>query len=415
MHQQGLDAPRLRPPESMAALLTRTGWLNSPSGATPYLALAARYTSFTRADLDRAVFQEGTVAEVPAVRGTTMVVPVDDMWLALQAYQARHQVRVDDLLRKHRLMARSALQTLEDVVRAVLAGRSFPAAVVERKVPTRLVRDLGRAGRRHGLASSVDLALWNLLAKGEVICRQVDRRLDRSRFEYVLRRDLIGPIVAADVRARERDVFLGTLADRYFRWAGPARPRDFAWWADVKVPEARRAIHAMGLAAVRVKGLAGEWFLQPADRDGLLSFVPPELPAVALIPFRDALTASRRSFEDLLAPRNRRRPVMVWGGKAVPAGEVGPAGAQHHFVIVGGRICGAWEHRGDGILKYATFHDLPDSIRRKLKNRARSMAKFVQRELGAARFFAGQTGDGFSLDRTSSAWSGLGASIDPRV
>ena len=79
MVRQRLDVPALHTPDDLGTALARTGWLNAPAGSsTPYLALATRFASFSRHDLDRAVFEEGRLVEVPTVRGTRMVVPVDD-------------------------------------------------------------------------------------------------------------------------------------------------------------------------------------------------------------------------------------------------------------------------------------------------------------------------------------------------
>jgi hypothetical protein len=415
MHRQGLEAPELRAPQNMAAAVARTGWLNSPSGSTPYLALAARFVSFSRHDLDRCIFEEGTLVELPAVRGTTMVAPVEEAWLALQSYQPRNRARVQDLLGRYRLLTRAALHNLEDVVRAVLAGRALAVETLREKVPRRLVKPLGPAGEVYGMPTSVDLALWDLVAGGDVICRPVERRLDRSRFEYVLRRDLNGPVVSADVRPRSPGEFARALAHRYFTWSGPARQIDFAWWADLPAPEARQAVQDLELAAVKLDGVRGDWLLHPADLEDLLAFTPPARVGVALVPFRDTLTASCKTFEALVDPEDVRRPVMEWGGRRIPALEAGPSSTHHHFIVVAGRLAGAWEHGADGVLRYATFRELPPDIDPVLEIRAAAMAEFVRRELGEARFYAGGRGRGLTLADAAQEWTGRTVRIHPRV
>jgi hypothetical protein len=415
MRRQGLEGPALRAPENTAAAVARHGWLNSPSGSTPYLALAARFASFTRHDLDRCIFEEGTLVEIPSVRGATMVVPVDEAWLALQAYQPRNRARVRDLLGRHRLLTRAALQNLEDVVRAILAGRALPVDALREKVPARLVKPLGPAGEAYGMPTSVDLALWDLVATGDVICRQVERRLDRSRYEYLLRRDMNGPVVSAVFRPRPADEFVGTLAQRYFSWAGPARLVDFAWWADLPTAEARQGIRNLPLARVLLDGLKSDWLLNESDLEDLLAFKPPDPPGVALVPFRDTLTSSWKSFEGLVDPRDLRQPVMEWDGRALPALQAGPSATHHHFVVIGGHVAGAWEHGPDGVLRYATFRDLSLETEPIVDIRAAAMAEFVRRELGEARFYAGGRGRGPSLAEAARDWGGRTARIHPRV
>jgi hypothetical protein len=415
MRRQGLEDPVLRVPENTASAVARHGWLNSPSGSTPYLALAARFASFTRHDLDRCIFEEGTLVEIPSVRGATMVVPVDEAWLALQAYQPRNRARVRDLLGRHRLLTRAALQNLEDVVRAVLAGRALPVDALREKIPGRLVKPLGPAGEAYGMPTSVDLALWDLVATGDVICRQVERRLDRSRYEYILRRDLNGPVVSAIFRPRPEDEFVRALAQRYFSWAGAARLTDFAWWADIPPTDARQGIRDLPLARVLLDGLKGDWLLNEADLEDLLAFRPPDPPGAAMVPFRDTLTASWKSFEGLVDPRDLRQPVMEWDGRALPALHAGPSATHHHFVVIAGRVAGAWEHGPDGVLRYATFRDLSLVIEPIVDIRAAAMAEFVRRELGEARFYAGGRGHGPSLAEAARDWAGRTARIHPRV
>ncbi len=411
MRRQGLQQPTLRAPHQIAAALLRSGWLETPVGPTPYVALAARYAAFARHELDRAVFQEGTAVELPAVRGAAMLVPVEDAWIALQAHAPRNLARLRDLLTRRRVMTRAALMNLEDVVRAVLAGRPLPAQQLRERIPARLVKVLGPAGERHGLETTVDLALWDLVASGDVICRPAERRLDRPRTEFILRRDLAGPVVAADVRPRPRELFIRALAARYFAWLGPARLQDFTWWSDATPAEARRAAAELGLAAVRLKGLKGTWFLHTRDLDLLSAYTPPEPPGVALVPARDALVGWWSSPEPLAEAADLKRTLLARDeGRTA-----GPVGLQHHPILVGGRVAGAWELGGDGVLRYAIFRELPAHLEDLVNLRAAAMAEFLRRELGDPPGATDGEERGPSLVEAARGWPGRAASINIRA
>jgi hypothetical protein len=249
------------------------------------------------------------------------------------------------------------------------------------RVPKRLVKDLGAAGMRHGLPTTVDLALWHLWSAGEAISRPVEKRLDRTRREYVLRRDLPGPALTADLQMRPREVWLRELAGRYFRWVGLARVEDLAWWMDVDPAEARATMGELDLVPVSMRHLRGIWHLMEPDLESLNQFQPAAVPAVSLVPAGDLLTTCWRSWEGLMAPEDLARPMAVGGAKAA-AGVTRPGSADEHFVVIGGRVAGSWQHGSDGVLRYSTFRPQSKDVSTALRRRAAATAEFINRELG---------------------------------
>ncbi len=382
MARQGLDQQALHPPRDLADALRRSGWLSELAGATPYLAMVARYASFSRHDLDHNLYQAGTLLEVPAMGGQRKILPSQDAWLALQAFRPRVDHLLKELLSRHRVMTRAGLANLEDVVRAVLAGQALSVESLRTRVPKRLVKDLGAAGMRHGLPTTVDLALWHLWSAGEAISRPVGKRLDRTRREYVLRRDLPGPALTADLQMRPREIWLRELAGSYFRWVGLARAEDLAWWMDVEPAEARTTIGALNLVPASMRGLRGIWYLMEPDLESLNNFQPPTVPGVSLVPVGDLLTSCWRSWEGMMAPEDLARPTIVGGVKAA-ARVTTPAAAEDHFVVIGGRVAGAWQYGRDGVLHYSTFHPQSLEVKTALRRRAAAMAEFIRRELGS--------------------------------
>src|SRR3974377_1658742 len=62
-----------------AAVVRASGWMYSPGSTMPYLAFRARMKKFDRGVVDGALFVEGSLVEIPAVRGCSMLVPPEDV------------------------------------------------------------------------------------------------------------------------------------------------------------------------------------------------------------------------------------------------------------------------------------------------------------------------------------------------
>ena len=73
---------------------------------------------------------------------------------------------------------------------------------------------------------------------------------------------------------------------------------------------------------------------------------------------------------------------MAVGGVKAAARVTSPAPGDEHFVVIGGRVAGAWHHGNDGVLRYSTFHPQSQDVSTALRRRAAAMAEFIRRELG---------------------------------
>lgn len=125
------------------------------------------------------------------------------------------------------------------------------------------------------------------------------RRVGNSMAHVMMEAELTGEIhsgpmrgrqhtyVAADLPASRRtpDERLAWIARTYLRGHGPARPQDLAWWSDITLGQARRAIE---LAEAEPVTLAGEelFAVEPLDEV--------EVPAVLLLPPFDELISYAR-------------------------------------------------------------------------------------------------------------------------
>ncbi|HLJ74902.1 MAG TPA: crosslink repair DNA glycosylase YcaQ family protein [Thermoanaerobaculia bacterium] len=268
--------------KSVADVIRGIGWMHSAGGTGPYLSLRARMQSLTRQHVDYSVYRDFDVVEVLAVRESMMLVPREDIGVALAAGRRSTIARFSKLP-----IDAEDLDALADRIVKTIGDGARTADQLRSAIPSKLIVDLGDEGKRAGFGSTLPVALRLLQSQGRVIRIGEDFRLDAKRYLY---RRWPKSIPIGD-EPRDPDT---ALAERFVRWT-PANVDDFAFFAGIGKTAAKKAL----AAAPAVAAL-------------------PELPrGIVLLPFRDPYFELRRDSD---------------GAK------------QHHNTIVcDGELCGVWE------------------------------------------------------------------------
>lgn len=356
--RQGLDGSLAK--ASAAQVLERTGWMRSVGGAAPYLGLFARASiPRARADADVAALR---IHELPAARGCTYVVPAADFALALRAGQGC----ASDLATAKKFL---------DVTEAELEklGARILEAVKEPKDPRELkealgaaVRNLGEAGKKRGMTTTLPLALGELQSLGQIRRVPLDGRLDRQRYAYV-RWGLALPKLTDEEVAIE-------LARRFFRWAAPASAAQFQWWSGYGARAAKAAVAALRLASVDEELLAF-----PDDAEALRSTKPAKEASAALVSSLDNLLHPRRELNSMMDPADLKRvPREGRSGGAL-------VDLPSHAVVQDGRVVGLWEYDVEEQQIVAGLFGKPAPT---VKKAIAAMEAFVRDQLGDARQFS---------------------------
>jgi hypothetical protein len=364
--RQGLDGSLAG--ASPAGVLARTGWARSVAGATPYL------TFFSRAGLRRATVDAAVarleVHELPAARGCTYVVPSDEFGLALLAGRG---FDTDWPVALKLGVTETELVRLSAAVLGALRGGPLAPNEIRREVGP-ACRDLGDAGARKGLSSTLSLALGRLQAEGRIRRVPVNGRLDQQRYRYALwttspRRE---PSQAdADVH--------GVLASRYFSWIGPARVAEFQAFAGISAAAAGAAVARVHLRAVDQDG---EWLMHEEDAVAFAAFTPPRHPQYALVGSLDGLPLLRRDLAALLDPHDLGQRVAT--DKAVV--EIGSLkDLPSHAILDRGRLIGLWEYDPEAASIAWTSFGVKDEA---LDAAVARTEAFVRDDLGDARSFS---------------------------
>jgi hypothetical protein len=358
-HRQGLDGSL--DGAAPATVLATTGWARSVGGAAPYLSL------FARAGTDRAAVDadvaELAVAELPAARGCTYVVPEADFGLALQA--GRHAPEAEAALAGRLGVPRGELDTLCDAVVDALAGGPLDPAALK-KVLGPAVRDLGEEGRRKGLSTTLPVALGLLQAAGRIRRVPVNGRLDQQRYAYARWAPISTGLSDAEARTE--------LARRYFGWTGGASLAELRWFTAFSARDAKAAVAEPGLADIGDGRMA-----LPEDAKALAAFTPPTAPAYALVASIDALLLLRRDVPSLLGPAE----ALAVPGSGKRLGEL--TDLPDHAILDRGRLAGLWEYdvESERIVWWAFEEE--DAASPALREAVERTEAFVRDRLGDAR------------------------------
>jgi hypothetical protein len=356
--------------EKPADVLARTGWVRSVGGSNPYLALRDR-AGASREACDAAVAAV-EIHELPSARGCTYVVPAQDYALALCASRGHGDEASIATAKKYLGVTDKEIDKLcARVVDAVSREPLDPAGIKE--AVGAAVRSLGAEGKKRGVTTTLPLALGKLQTVGAIRRVPADGRLDQQRYRYVA----WTPSPAPKRAPGDAEVAI-ELARRYFRWAGPATLKAFAWWSGLGVGAARAAVADLPLVALDD---GDDRLLFRDDREALRATRVPSEPSISFVASLDNLVHLRRAVAPHLEAKDAERKIP---GMTKTMSSV--MDLEYHAVCDRGRIVGLWDWDGiAGELVWATFEE---PSRNAVAAAAPAFAAYVKEQLGDVRSFS---------------------------
>ncbi|NUR31593.1 MAG: winged helix DNA-binding domain-containing protein [Catenulispora sp.] len=322
---------RAATPEAVADALVA---LHSTDAATVYLSALARMTQPDTAEVERALYEDGTLVRMHGMRQTLFVFPAD-LAPVVQASTTRE------------LWGKERAQLLKNARDAGLEpdwlDRTEAATLAElKRLGSATGAELGKA-----VPALQDKVLYGKGTKWEAWQPAAGRVLRVLGFDgAVVRGRPVGTWLSSQHRWR-----LGTghaeipvpdaqaeLTRRWLQAFGPATEADLKWWTGWKVTDARRALKAVGAVEVTLDEGVG-WVL-PEDVEPS----EPVAPWAALLPGLDPTTMGWQSREWYL-PADVRPQIFD------RAGNVGPT------VWWNGEVIGSWAQRKDGTIATRLLRD----------------------------------------------------------
>jgi len=316
------------------------------------LAVRARSTVPSAAEVDRALTQDRSVVVTWLNRGTLHLVRAEDYWWL-------HPLTTPPLLRGNaRRLAQEGVPPADAergvaaIERSLTAGGPLTRAQLAERIAAAGVRTQGQA-IVHLLALA---SLRGLLVRGPMAGRD---------HAYVLVRDWLG----RPPGPFGRDRALAELAGRYLAGHGPASDRDLAHWAGLPLRDARRGLAAIaGRLAGRDDGLAslathpgGPGQPDGPEGPGQAAHPDPPLPPARLLGAFDPVLLGWSSREPIVGPHGR---LVVSGGVFRP------------FALVDGRAVATWSMPA-GKVVLAPFAPLPPAGAAALAAEAAEVERFL--------------------------------------
>ena len=159
--------------------------------------------------------------------------------------------------------------------------------------PRNLVHAFPTNLKRIGLTGSLWLAIHLLKEEGRIVKLQAKKRLDTTDYSFALVSNVLPEIDPYYLKPEHANVELAAL---YFRSEGPARVRDFAWWAGINVTEAIRAANDVrpSLTRIDVANSNDEFLMSETELEEFTDFEPKTAPAINFIPYRDVYLKGQR-------------------------------------------------------------------------------------------------------------------------
>ena len=311
-----------------------------PRGAR--LAVRARSSGLSAADVDRALTQDRSVVVTWLNRGTLHLVRAEDYrWLhplttpPLRTGNARR-------LAQEGVPPQDAERAVAVIERSLAAEGPLTRAQLRDKIAAAGVRTQGQA-----LAHELVLAsLRGITVRGPMVA---------GEHAYALVSDWLG--TPPRQAAFDRDRALAELAVRYLAGHGPASDRDLAQWAGLPLGDARRGLAVIASRlADRDDGLA-RLATQPSDP----GWMDPPLPPPRLLGAYDPLLLGWSSREPIVGPHGR---LIAVNGLFRP------------FALVGGRAVATWS-MPSGKVALAPFAPLPAADTAGLATDAAEVERFL--------------------------------------
>ncbi len=406
MHRQWLDRPFKG--GDLLDLVRSVGWIHSPGCCSPYLSVWARLDKFQPASLDGLVFKKRKLVRLETLRGCTMLVPREDAPIALRVRSRTFT----DLAREARTLlpinAKEIDQLKDAVIRAMESGLTTRDEIRD-AVPSHLVRDFPLRLKRIGLTGSVSLAIRVLEEDGRIVKVQSIKHLNSTESKYGLLSEVLPEVDPFQLKPEIANIELAKL---YFRSEGPARVKDFAWWAGINVTDAIRAAQEIqpSLEPIKVTSSKDQFLMNGSDLEEFADFTP-DNSTVNLIPYRDIYLKGQREVVDrFVSSDHSDKPFARWRGKLIND----PIAT----VIWNGQVVGVWEwdSSAQGALNFELFEKgiaKPDLNR--ISKRAAKLARFIRKNLNKGRLQGSDSSRQMTRISDLKTYWGHGAEADVRA
>ena len=335
--------------------------IHSSDAASVYLAARARVRGFVPADLERALYEERTLARVLGMRRTMFVVPAAFAPVvhgACTRALARRERRRTIAFVEEGGVARDGARWLAEVERTTLSlleelGEATAAELSRRLPELRKKIPVGAGTKWEGEIGVSTRVLFLLANDGKIVRGRPRGSWLSTQYRWAPIRAWLG----IDVDSLAEDEARTELARRWLRSFGPGTVEDLKWWTGWTVAQTRAALASVEAAEVDLDG--GTGYVLSDD----VGAVRAPAPAAALLPALDPT-------------------VMGWAGRDWYLGDHRPAlfdrnGNGGPTVWWDGRVVGGWAQRPAGEVVVHLLEDPGREARRAVEAAAGDLEEWL--------------------------------------
>jgi hypothetical protein len=318
--------------------------INAQRGPTVYLSCWNRITHFRKEELDAALYETKTLVKTWCMRGTVHVIPSDEVYLYLKAVSHAWSREITDAFKNVCMKVTDVLEepSTKSEIKDRIRGKTDVAEKDLNIWVSRAVRFLGYTGQ---------VVYGTPIGKGITI-----------RTCTFVRTDCWLP-VADSYSYLSQGEARQDLAAQYVSCYGPAAVQDFAYWAGLKVGEARTAFDSAGCLEFPMESSQRRYFVKAGDTCAM----PYEEGNISLLPQYDSYVMGHKFKSRILEEEHKSRVFL-------PLAEVAAV------ILKDGFIIGTWQMKKDGdsyLFRVDTFTDFEGSEMSSIIEKIDEMAHFL--------------------------------------
>ena len=335
--------------------------LHATEPASVYLSAFAR-AEVSLADIDKALYEERSVAKQLAMRRTLFVFPRDLLPAAWGSASERVTKQLRPRLVKELEAAGIAKRgdawlgrTFDEVLRTLTEDGAATTAELRERIPDLGIRIELAPGKKYGGEFPIaPRVLGTLGATGQIIRGANSGDWRSSRPRWTITEEWLGePVVRTDEATGYAE-----LVRRWLRTFGPGTEADIVWWLGATKTAVRQALGDVG--AVEVGLAEGLGYLLPDDLDD----VPEPEPWAALLPTLDPTTMGWKERDFYLAPEDKPYLFDTNGNGGTTA-------------WWGGRIVGCWVQDEEGTVQVVLRADVGSEANAALDVEAQRLTEWL--------------------------------------
>ncbi|KYK33349.1 MAG: hypothetical protein AYK18_15070 [Theionarchaea archaeon DG-70] len=284
--------------------------VNAQRGVTVYLSFWNRMHNFRKEDLDRALYKKKILVKNWCMRGTLHIIPSSQFYMYMKATNPSYSWSVSDNFKN---FCQKILKIFDEpLTKSEIVDRIRDKTdLSEEKLPiwvSSAVRYLGYKGV---------IVYGKPLGKGIYIreCR------------FTLAKDWL-PNVDLSISEDEarKDLLLN-----YLSCYGPATVQDFAYWAGIRVREARSIFDSVNVQQVKIEGLKQKYYTRLGDKYNTRY----EEDQIVLLPQYDSYIMGHKN-KSRIIEENHKSEIFL------------PLAVVRATIIKNGNIIGTWKMKKNG-------------------------------------------------------------------